>query len=126
MTGNQGQMAHKDLIVWQKSMVFANQVIDLVDQLETSRKHYRLIEQLEAAVTSVPMNIAEGKGRNSQKEFMQFLYIARGSLYETLTLLEIFQMRNWISKDQFGQLELQANELAMMINGLIRSLTRSS
>jgi hypothetical protein len=35
MTGNQGQMAHKDLIVWQKSMVFANQVIDLVDQLET-------------------------------------------------------------------------------------------
>jgi four helix bundle protein len=85
-----------------------------------------LIEQLEAAVTSVPMNIAEGKGRNSRKEFIHFLYVARGSLYETLTLLEIFQMRNWIPRDQFGQLELQANELAMMINGLIRSLTRSS
>ena len=117
-------MAHKDLIVWQKSMEFANQVIDLAETLETSRKHYRIIEQLESSATSVPMNIAEGKGRNSQKEFIHFLYIARGSLYETLTLLEIFQMRNWIKKDHFGQLETQANELAKMINGLVRYLAK--
>ncbi|MBW6465965.1 MAG: four helix bundle protein [Brevefilum sp.] len=48
-------------------MIFANHVIDVVDILETTRKHYRLIEQLEAAVTSIPMNIAEGKGRLSHK-----------------------------------------------------------
>jgi len=121
---DEGRMAHKDLIVWQKSMEFANQVIDLAENLETSRKHYRIIEQLESSATSVPMNIAEGKGRNSQKEFIHFLYIARGSLYETLTLLEIFQMRNWIKKDHFGQLETQANELAKMINGLVRYLAK--
>ena len=121
---DEGRMAHKDLIVWQKSMEFANQVIDLAENLETSRKHYRIIEQLESSATSVPMNIAEGKGRNSQKEFIHFLYIARGSLYETLTLLEIFQMRNWIKKDHFGKLESQANELAKMINGLVRYLAK--
>jgi len=125
MVANEGRMAHKDLIVWQKSMEFANQVIDLVENLETNRKHFRIIEQLEAAVTSVPMNIAEGKGRNSKKEFIHFLYIARGSLYETLTLLEIFQMRKWIGNEYFRQLETQANELAKMINGLINYLAKN-
>ena len=94
MGENNNQSSYKDLVVWQKSMAFANDVIDLVDRLETDRKHYRLIEQLEAAVTSIPMNIAEGKGRESKKEYIHFLHISRGYLNETLTLLEIFQMRN--------------------------------
>ena len=53
------QAAYKDFQVWQKSMEFARRVIQLVDELDTPRKHYRLLEQLEAAVTSVPMNIAD-------------------------------------------------------------------
>jgi four helix bundle protein len=126
MAVDEGQMAHKDLIVWQKSMQFANQVIDLVDQLGTSRKHFRLIEQLESAVTSIPMNIAEGKGRSSKKEFIHFLFIARGSLYETLTLLEIFKMRTWIDYDTYAIIEKQANEIAKMINGLIKSISVSA
>ena len=81
------KVAYKDLQVWQKGMEFAKQVIQLIDSLDTPRKHYRLLEQLESAVTSVPMNIAEGKGRDSKKEFIHFLYIARGSIFETLTLL---------------------------------------
>jgi four helix bundle protein len=116
------QSRYRDLLVWQKSLNFADQVIELIDNLETSRKHYRLIEQLESAATSVQMNIAEGKGRNSHKEFLQFLYIARGSLFETLTLLEIFMLRAWINEDQFSELETRSNEIARMINGLIRKL----
>ena len=77
---NKTQVAYKDLQVWQKSIDLATAVIALIDDLNTDRKHFRLIEQLEAAVTSVPMNIAEGKGRESQKEFIRFLYIARGSI----------------------------------------------
>ena len=117
--------SYKDLVVWQKSMLLANDVIDLVDHLKTDRKHYRLIEQLEAAVTSIPMNIAEGKGRESKKEYMHFLYISRGSLYETLTLLEIFQMRNWIKTEAFQKLENQSAEIAKMLNGLINSIYKS-
>jgi four helix bundle protein len=117
--------SYKDLIVWQKSMLLANDVIDLVDRLETDRKHYRLIEQLEAAVTSIPMNIAEGKGRESKKEYVHFLYISRGSLYETLTLLEIFLMRGWITPDIYHDLENQSNEIAKMLKGLINSIYKS-
>ncbi len=106
-------------------MLFANQVIALIETLDTSHKHYRLYEQLEAAATSIPMNIAEGKGRNSKKEFLHFLYIARGSLYEALTLLELFKLRKWISKDQFDELECSSNEIAKMINGLIKTIAIS-
>jgi four helix bundle protein len=118
-----GQASYKDLQVWQKSMVFADEVIQLIDEMETPRKHYRLFEQLESAVTSVPMNIAEGKGRNSKKEFVHFLYIARGSLYETLTLLEIFKMRNWLNTEAFIDLEHKSNEIAKMLKGLINSIS---
>ena len=94
-------------------------------KLKAESKHYRLIEQLEAAVTSIPMNIAEGKGRESKKEFVHFLHISRGSLYETLTLLEIFQMRNWIKTEALQKLENQSAEIAKMLNGLINSIVKS-
>jgi len=92
-------VSYKDLIVWQKSMKLAVDVIDQAENLGQTKRHFRLIEQLEAAVTSVPMNIAEGKGRHSTKEYQHFLMIARGSLYETMTLLEIFKMKEWITQE---------------------------
>lgn len=116
------QPSYKDLVVWQKSIEFASSVIDLSEQLETERKHFRLVEQLEAAATSIPMNIAEGKGRFSKKEFSHFLMIARGSLYETMTLLEIFLLRKWISQENFEALQNQADHIAKMLNTLNRTL----
>lgn len=125
MSDNNTQSSFKELVVWQKSMILANDVIDLVNHLETDRKHFRLMEQLEAAVTSIPMNIAEGKGRESKKEYVHYLYISRGSLYETLTLMEIFQMRGWIAHETFLSLENQSNEIAKMLKGLIDSIVKS-
>ena len=104
--------AFRDLVVWQKSLDFANHFIDLTEKLETSRRHYRLVDQIEAAATSVPMNITEGKGRFSPKEFIHFLFIARGSLYKTMTLLEIFKLRNWIQPVDFDVLDNQSIEIA--------------
>ena len=119
------QVAYRELLVWQKSMQFVNQVIQIIDKLETPRKHFRLIEQLESAVTSIPMNIAEGKGRNSKKEFLQFLYISRGSIYETLTLLEIFKVQKWLSEEEFKRFEGSAIEIIKMLKGLINAISRS-
>ncbi len=116
---------YKDLVVWQKSIQFASGVMDLTETLRISRKNYRLFEQMEAAVTSIPMNIAEGKGRISKKEFCHFLMIARGSLYETLTLLEIFKIRAWISEDEYNQFENQAKEISIKINALYKSISKS-
>ena len=68
------------------------------------------------------MNIAEGKGRFSKKEFVQYLYISRGSLYETMTLLEILRRMKWITDDNYSQLEGQGKEIAAMTKGLINSI----
>ena len=86
------------------------------------RKHYRLLEQIESCSTSVAMNIAEGKGRYSKKEYMQYLYISRGSLYETMTLLEILRRKKWISDDDFHDFEHRGKEIAAMIKGLIKAI----
>lgn len=59
--------AFKDLNVWQKAIDFADDIISFSEDLNTNRKHFRLVEQMEAAATSISMNIAEGKGRDSKK-----------------------------------------------------------
>jgi len=117
--------AFEELDVWQKSVEYAAEVIRLIEKIETARRHYRLIEQLEAACTSVALNIAEGKGRYSKKEFIQFLYIARGSLYETVTLLIIFRKNNWIDDHELQELKRSADEIGKMIAGLIDSIKKS-
>jgi len=115
----------EDLKVWGKSVDFAEMVIQAIDCFETPRKHYRLIEQLEAAATSPAMNIAEGKGRFSKKEFIHYLYIARGSLFETITLLIIVQRMGWVPDDTFHQIKSLGEEITKMINSLIKSVRHS-
>ncbi len=119
---NEINLGYEKLIVWQKAIDWACAIIHVSEELKTGRKHYRLIEQLESASTSVAMNIAEGKGRYSKKEFVQYLFIARGSLYETLTLLEIFQRCKWMEASLFSKLKSDATEIAKMINSLINSI----
>ena len=117
------KFAYEKLDVWNKAVDFAVQVIDTVENIDTGRKHYRLLEQIEASSTSIAMNIAEGKGRFSKKEFKQYLYIARGSLYETMTLLEILRRKKWVSDDDYTRLESNGKEIASMIKGLINSIS---
>jgi four helix bundle protein len=114
----------EDLEVWKKAVDFADDVLESVEKLNESPKHYKLISQLEAAAVSIALNISEGKGRYSRKEFIQFLYIARGSLYETVTLLRIFRRRSWLSPADCERLDLEAKEIARMIVGLIRSIKK--
>jgi four helix bundle protein len=116
------KFGYEDLAVWHKAIEFGVDVINTVEIISTDRKHYRLLEQIEASAASISMNIAEGKGRYSTKEFIQYLYISRGSLYETMTLLEIFRKTGWISDDHYCQLEEKGKEIASMIMGLIKSL----
>lgn len=120
------KFAYEDLEVWNRAVDFAVAVIDTVENISTDRRHYRLLEQIEASSTSIAMNLAEGKGRNSKKEFIQFCYIARGSLYETMTLLEIFRRKNWITDSAYSELEKEGIEIASMIKGLINSLYKST
>jgi len=116
------KFSFEDLEIWRKSVEFAKGVIELAESVETDRKHFRLIEQLEASSTSIALNIAEGKGRYSKKEFVQFLYIARGSLFETITLLIIFHKNNWISDNQLNDAKAFGEEIGKMLSGMITSI----
>lgn len=101
----------EDLKVYQRALDFAVAVIDLVDDIKTPRKHYKLIEQLEGSSSAVALNISEGKGRYSKKEFKHFLYIARGSLYETVTMLQIFLQKKWVGKESYEKIYNDAQEI---------------
>ena len=120
----EGKFGYEDLEVWQKAIDWASKIVSLSADLETNRSHFRLIEQLESACSSVAMNIAEGKGRYSQKEFVQVLYVARGSLYETITLLEIFVKQNWITENKFMEFKKEGREIARMLNALINAIKK--
>ena len=100
-------------------------MLDITENLNTNSKHYRLIEQAEAASASIAQNISEGKGRRSKKEFIQYLYISRGSLYESITLLILFHRRKWISTPTLVELEDNGVEIASMLKGLINSIYKS-
>jgi four helix bundle protein len=113
------RFSFEDLEVWQDAVAYADAVLEVMDSLKSEHKHFRLREQMEAAVTSISMNIAEGKGRYSKKEFVQYLYIARGSLFETVTLLKIMKQRDWISLEDHARLYEMGATIGRKISRLI-------
>ncbi len=106
----------KKLIVWQKAMDFAEICLGITNSM---KNHFRLIEQLESASASIAQNIAEGNGRVSTKEYIHFLYIARGSLYESITILNLFYRKIYITNAQLSDLENLGMEISKMLNSLI-------
>jgi four helix bundle protein len=100
----------RDLIAWQKAKVLALDVY-LCTREFPKAEIYGLTSQMRRAAVSVPSNIAEGKGRYSQKEFVQFLYHARGSLLELETQLEIAHELSYIDPFTFKRIEAKIAEL---------------
>jgi four helix bundle protein len=109
------------LDVWQMAVDLAEYILDLLEKLPQN-KHLRLIGQMEAAAVSVPQNIAEGKGRQYKKEFIQYLHVAQGSLYEVVTLNEIFQRRHLFSEEEAKETRNRCEQVDRKLNGLINSL----
>ena len=109
------------LDVWQLAVDLADTVLDLLDKLPQNR-HLRLISQMEAAATSPAQNIAEGKGRQYKKEFIQFLHIAQGSVYEVVTLNEVFRRRKLFTEEDAKDIRSRCEQIDRKLNGLINSL----
>ena len=109
------------LDVWQLSVDLAEFVLDLLEKFPIN-KHIRLVSQMESAVTSPAQNIAEGKGRQYKKEFIQFLHIAQGSVYEVVTLNEVFRRKKLFQKKEASQIRTQCEQIDRKLNGLINSL----
>jgi four helix bundle protein len=109
------------LDVWQMSVDLAETVLNLLEKL-SQNKHMRLVSQMEAASTSPSQNIAEGKGRQYRKEFVQYLHIAQGSVYEVVTLNEIFRRRKLFSEEDSNEVRNRCEKIDRKLNGLINSL----
>ena len=109
------------LEVWRLAVEFADSILKLLEAFPPN-KHFRLIGQMEAAACSVAQNIAEGKGRQYKKEFIQFLYISEGSLFEVVTLTEIFKLRKLFETKEATKIRKKAEIIDRKLHGLINSL----
>lgn len=109
---------YKDFIVWQKAMDLTVEIYRLIKFLPREET-YALSDQMRRAAVSIPSNIAEGQGRSSTKEFVNFLAIARGSQTELETQLQICIRLKYFSEEQ-AELALNlCNEINRMLNSLI-------
>ena len=109
-------MCYKELIVWQKAMMLVELIYRHV-QMFPADERFRLCDQLSRAAISVPSNIAEGYGRGTSAEYARFLGIARDSLYEVETQLEIAVQLSFIEEasESFALIdEIRAMLIAMI------------
>jgi four helix bundle protein len=118
---NQYIFPFEKLDVWNMGVNLAEYMLDLLEKLPQN-KHIRLISQIESAAVSIAQNIAEGKGRQYKKEFIQFLHIGQGSVYEVVTLNEIFRRRRLFSEEQGQEVRNRCEQIDRKLNGLINSL----
>jgi len=118
-------MSHpwKDLIVWQKSHSL---VLEIYKQtyLFPEKERFGLTQQIRKSSVSIASNIVEGKSRRTDKEFLSFLYISRGSLEETRYHLLLSKDLGYLNDKDYHVLENRATEVSFLLNKLIISATR--
>jgi|SRR3954470_7105025 four helix bundle protein len=111
----------RDLRVWQEAMDLVSLIYD-VSQKFPKEEMYGLTSQLRRAAVSVPSNIAEGKGLNTDPEFLRALYHARGSLMELQTQVLIAERQEYCSKEVAESVMVLAEKVGRSLAGLINSL----
>lgn len=114
---------YRDLIVWQKSMGLVTSIYQKTGGFPKNEL-YGLISQIRRCAVSIPSNIAEGYGRNSTGDYLRFLQIALGSLYELQTQVEISFNLEYLLKNDFDEFYQQSREIERMLSSLIQKLKK--
>jgi len=117
-----GLQKYEDLIVWQKAIDLVVEVYKLAKSLPTEER-FSLSIQMKRAAVSIPSNIAEGQERNTTKDFINHLYIAKGSKGELETQLLICVRLQYLMQPQIATALNLLNEIGKMLNALIQSLS---
>ena len=120
-----GIESFRDLLVWQKAMDLAVQTCRMAGQLPRAEQGV-LGFQLRKSAISIPSNIAEGKSRHSTASYIQHLWIAHASASELETQIEIASRLGVLASEQADLMIRDSQEIGRMLNGLVRSLRRSS
>lgn len=114
----------EELKVWHRAMELTVLVFQVVSDLPPEEK-YGLASQIKRSVVSIASNIAEGAGRNTDKEFYHFLGMASGSSYELLTQILIAAKLDMINKQQAEVIYLELTHIQKMIYGFQRKLAKN-
>ena len=110
----------KSLLVWQKAQAFAVTIYQLSKTAAFTRE-FALADQMRRAAVSIPSNIAEGDEHDTDKDAIRFLYIAKGSVAELRTQLDLANKVGLLSDTDCSNLDQQAEEIARMLRGLIKA-----
>ncbi len=110
---------HKKLDLWNSAMVLAVDIYSATDTFPKDER-YSLTDQIRRAAVSVPSNIAEGAGRQTRKEFVNYLHMAQGSLSELDTQLELARRLGYLTPDIWTIFDGQVERIDKMLSGLIR------
>ena len=111
----------RELKVWQRAMELTVEIYSIV-KLLPQEETFALSGQMRRAAVSIPSNIAEGQGRDTMKEFIRFLAVARGSLRELSTQLEICERVGYLELSQTVKANDLIEEIDKMLNALSKSL----
>ena len=114
----------EDLRVWQNARVLCKTIYTLTHK-EGFEKDFRFVQQIRAAAGSIMDNIAEGYGRGGNKEFIQFLSIAKGSTQEVLSQLYRAYDVQYITEQEFIEIKQLLNTISVMLHNLIERLKQS-
>src|SRR5437588_5026950 len=110
----------EDLEVWQRGRRLA---VDVFKTFATCR-NFTMQDQVQRAALSVPSNVAEGYERDSNREFIRFLNISKGSCGELRTQLYISRKLDFLTKSDFNRLAVESKEISAMLHVLSRSVSK--
>jgi len=117
--------AHTELEAWREGIALVKAMYEATKGFPAEER-YGLTSQNRRAAVSIPANIAEGAARGSQKEFLQFLIIARGSISELETLLTIAKEIGLLSTGKAGDLDRSCDQVSSRLSGLITSVRKNT
>ncbi len=111
----------KKLKVWQESILLAKRIYELTKTFPKDEM-YGLTSQIRRAVTSISLNIAEGRGKYSRKDFVKYLYQARGSIFEVITCVELACELGMTNTKIKEELLIHISLIQRLLSGLIKSI----
>lgn len=114
---------YHDLLVWKEAFAFVKLIYRLASHFP-KEEMFGITSQLRRAVVSVVANIVEGRGKNSDKDFLRFLYISKGSLNECQCYLELVLELKFINKEQFMFIDNKRKQVGYLLFKLIKSLEK--
>lgn len=117
--------SYRNLEAWKRSMELVTHVYLFARNIP-KEEVYALTSQIKRSAVSIPINIAEGMGRNHKNDSIQFFHISRGSLYELETLLEIALRLNFLSESGYTELTNKITGCMKVLNGLINYFEKAT